>query len=97
MDDFLLMLVFYLLIPLLYVRLTKSDSINYGLIIILAILGFIADGGIGGLGFSLFAVIISLVSFLKKSWSISKTLEKSLKVLIVLTLVVAIGKLAGLV
>ena len=97
MDDFLLMLVFYLLIPLLYVRLTNSDSINYGLIIILAILGFIADGGIGGLGFSLFAVIISLVSFLKKSWSISKTLEKSLKVLIVLTLVVAIGKLAGLV
>ena len=97
MDDFLLMLVFYLLIRLLYVRLTKSDSINYGLIIILAILGFIADGGIGGLGFSLFAVIISLVSFLKKSWSISKTLEKSLKVLIVLTLVVAIGKLAGLV
>ncbi len=95
MEQFLYMLVFGVLIPLLYVRLTKSDSINYYLILVLAVLGFI-NQGIGGGGFSLIAVIISLTSFLKKSWSISKTLEKTLKVIIVMTLIVIIGQLVGL-
>ena len=93
MDQFYYGIVLGVLIPLLYVRLTKSDSINYYLILVLSVIGFIGTGT-GGLGFPLFAMIISLTSFLKKSWSISKTLEKTLKVMIVFTLIGLIGNLA---
>tara|TARA_B100001250_G_scaffold395585_1_gene400661 strand:+ start:1029 stop:1325 length:297 start_codon:yes stop_codon:yes gene_type:complete len=87
-----------LIIPLLYVKLTKSDDTNYFLIIALAVLGgawSLNSSGdpVGGALFPFLPMIISLVALLNKNWTIGKTLEKSLKVMIVLVIIVWLGEL----
>ena len=85
-----------LIIPLLYVKLTKSDDTNYFLIIVLAVLGGAASfhqsgDAVGGALFPFIPMVISLVALLNKNWTISRTLERSLKVMIVLVIIGWIG------
>lgn len=88
-EDIILNLI--LIIPLLFVKLTKSEDINYFLIIALAVLsgvwGFSAKGLLYfGVVLPFISIIISLVALLYKKWTINKTLAKTLKFMIFFTL-----------
>ncbi len=85
-----------IVIPIVYAKLIKSSTDTYTMIIISSILGgiysYINSGDISGAGFPFLAMIISLIAFLVPSWSVAKTFEKTLTVMIGLIIIAFIGR-----
>tara|TARA_B100000780_G_scaffold84222_1_gene57628 strand:- start:115 stop:414 length:300 start_codon:yes stop_codon:yes gene_type:complete len=86
-----------IILPFLFIKLTKSNKENYGLVLATAIVGGTATYSMGndivGLAFPFFAIIFSVLSFLKKSWTVSNTFKLSLKILMGFCILGALGTL----
>ena len=86
-----------IILPFIFIKLTKLHKDNYGLVLITAIVGGIATYLMGndivGLAFPFFAIIFSAFSFLKKSWTVNNTFKLSLKIIIGFCILGTLGAL----
>ena len=87
MITLIILLIILQIICFVYVKLTRSETINYWLMILLIFVGFGNENTpYIGVSLNVIAVIISLAALLNKNWTISKTLARTLRVLIVILL-----------
>ena len=86
-----------IILPFIFIKLTKSHKDNYGLVLVTAIVGgtatYLMGNDVVGLAYPFLAIIFSVLSFLKKSWTVSNTFKLSLKILIGFCILGALGGL----